>query len=65
MPNYQIHHSRTGSNIRLEIGTYSFGFTPAEWQLFAATVVESLPGQPEEFFDDEDETPDPPEGDDP
>ena len=55
MPNYHIYRSRTGSNIRLEIGDYSHGFTPGEWQLFAANVQASLPSPPEPAsFEDED-----------
>ena len=42
--------------MRLEIGEYSFGFSPSEWSLFAATVQSSLPGpMVEDEGEDEDE----------
>ena len=47
MPSYNIYRSRTGSNIRLEIGTHSYGFTPSEWKLFTATVQNALPSSPD------------------
>ena len=40
---YNLYKSKNGQTFRLEIGQASYGFTPAEFRLFAETMVGNAP----------------------